>query len=105
MNTDTSNEVLELSAKEIWKLINRSDREIRIIGNDGKKYYPYTKFWKTKEGKDSVTLEWTENNEQCGCDLNNEDFYPVEVIEAGSEYIIWWFGDIPIRFVFVQPSL
>lgn len=101
---NTQNEILELSAKEIWNLINRPDREIRIIGNDGAKHYPYTTFWKTKEGKDSVTLEWTENNEQCVCDLNNEEIYPVEVVKLNSEYIIWWYSDIPIRFVFVQPS-
>ena len=100
----TENEILELSVKEIWKLINRPDREIRIIGDDGEKYYPFYSLWKTKDGKDSVTLEWTENGEQFGCDFNNQDFFKVEVIEDGREYILWWYSDIPVRFVFVQPS-
>jgi hypothetical protein len=100
----TENEILELSVKEIWKLINRPDREIRIIGDDGQKHCPLTSFWKTKDGKDSVTLEWTESGEQFGCDFNNQDFFKVEAIEDGREYILWWYSDIPVRFVFVQPS-
>jgi hypothetical protein len=102
MNTD--NEILELTPAEIWKLINRPDREIRIIGDDGKKHYPFYSLWKANDGKYSVTLEWTENGEQFGCDFNNQDFFKVEVIEDGREYIIWWYPDIPVRFVFVQPS-
>jgi len=101
---NTNNEILELTPAEIWKLINRPDREIRIIGEDGKKHYPTTSFLKTKDGKDSVSLEWTENNQPFQCDINNQDFFPVEVITPNEEYIIWWYYDSPIRFVFVQPS-
>ena len=102
MNTD--NEILELTPAEIWKLINRQDREIRIIGEDGKKHYPTTSFCKTKDGKDSVSLEWTENEKPFGCDINNQDYFPVEVITPNEEYILWWYYDCPVHFVFVQPS-
>ena len=101
---NTHNEILDLSAKEIWKLISREDREIRIIGDDGNKHYAYTSFWKTPEGKNSVSIKWTENGKDFGCDLNNQDTYPVEVVSLNREYIIWWYSDIPVRFVFVQPS-
>jgi hypothetical protein len=101
---NTENDILELSPKDIWGLISRPDREIRIIGDDGKLRYPFYSLWKTKDGKDSLTIEWTENGEPFGCDFNNRDFFKVEVIEEGREYIIWWYSDIPVRFVFVQPS-
>ena len=102
---NTNNEILELSAKEIWNLINPKEREIRIIGGDGKKHCAHISFWKTKAGKDSVTINWTENEEEHGCDLNNQEFFPVEVVSLNEEYIIWWYNDIAIHFVFVQPSL
>jgi len=99
----TTNEILELTPKEIWKLINRSDREIRILGEDGLRHYARTSFWKTKGGEDAVTIDWTETDQECGCDLNHEDFFPVEVVRPNEEYIIWWCGNA-VRFVFVQPS-
>lgn len=102
--TTTTYEIIKLTPAEIWKLINQQDREIRIIGEDGKKHCPLTSFWKTKDGKDSVSLEWTENDEQFCCDLNNQDLFEVQVIEPGCAYIIWWYSDIPVRFVFVQTS-
>jgi hypothetical protein len=102
MNYDENNEIEKTSIEGLWKILNRQDREVRIIGDDGKKHYPTYNRWVTKDGKDSITIKWTENDEPYAVDINGP--VPVEEVVPNKEYIIWWYSDIPVRFVLVQPS-
>ena len=98
------NETLDLTPKELWNLIVRSDREVRILDDNRRQHAVSTYFWKTKDGQDSFTFEWTQDGQEYGCDLNNDETFPVEVVALNREYVIWWYPDNPVRFVFVQPS-
>ncbi len=102
MNYDEYEEMEKTTINGIWKLLNRPDREVRIIGDDGKKHYPTYSRWVSKDGKDCISIKWTENDEPFGIDINGP--IPVEEIVRDKEYILWWYSDIPVRIVFVQPS-
>jgi hypothetical protein len=97
---NTENEILDFSPRDLWELINQPRIEIIMIGEDGNRHKPVIALEQTRDGRDSVSINWNEGNGLHGCDLNDNSL-PVEVITPNQEYIVWWASDSPIHFILI----